>query len=148
MIQAVHARYVVDASVAAKWFTRHQEGDREEALALRELHRSRRCRLIVPEFALLEVLNAVRFSARAGEGDVLAALAVLDDLQLQIEPLNWDLLRKAVAIAWAYRIAVYDAAYVALAERLGFPFLTADEALLRKMTGHSIVLRLRELGFS
>jgi predicted nucleic acid-binding protein len=148
VIQAIHARYVVDASVAAKWFTRHEEGDREKALALRELHRSRRCRLVVPEFGLLEVLNAVRFSARAGEADVLAALGVLGDLQLQIEPLNWDLLRKAIAIAWAYRVAVYDAAYVALAERLGFPFLTADEVLLRKMKGHSIVLRLRELEFS
>jgi predicted nucleic acid-binding protein len=148
VIPAIHTRYVVDASVAAKWFTRHEEDDREKALALRELHRTRRCRLVVPEFGLLEVLNAVRFSARAGEADVLAALAVLGDLQLQIEPLNWDLLRKAIAIAWAYRVAVYDAAYVALAERLGFPFLTADEVLVRKMKGHSIVVRLRELEFS
>ncbi len=147
MIQAFHAQYVLDASVAAKWFTRQAETDREKALALRELHRTRRCRLAVPEFGLLEILNAVRFSSRAGEVDTSEALAVLRDLQLQIEPLDWDLLRKATAIAWAYRLALYDAAYVALAERLGFPLLTADEALLKKMKGHSIVLRLREMEF-
>jgi len=97
---------------------------------------------------LLEVLNAIRFSPRAAEPDAATALTVLRNLNLQIEPLDWDALRKATAIAWAYRIALYDAAYVALAERLGFPFLTADEALLRKMKGHSIVLRLRDMEFT
>lgn len=147
MIQAVHAQYVLDASVAAKWFTRHDEADREKAIALRELHRTRRCRLVVPEFGLLEILNAVRYSPRAKEADTTAALSVLSDIHLQIERLDPDLLRKATAIAWAYGIALYDAAYVALAERLGFPFLTADDALLKKTKGHSIVLRLRDMEF-
>jgi predicted nucleic acid-binding protein len=35
--------------------------------------------------------------------------------------------------------------YVALAEALGRPLLTADEALLKKMKGHSMVIRLRNL---
>lgn len=145
MIQAIHTRYILDASVAAKWFTRHEEADRQKALALRELHRTGRCRLTLPEFGLLEILNAIRFSRQATEPDTTAALAVLRDLNLQIEPLDWEVLRKATAIAWAYRIALYDAAYIALAERLGFPFLTADDTLLKKMRGHSIVLRLRDM---
>ena len=65
MIRATHARYVLDASVAAKWFTRHDETDRHKAVALRALHQSGRCTLVVPEFSLLEILNAVRFSVRA-----------------------------------------------------------------------------------
>lgn len=145
MIPAIHSHYILDASVAAKWFTRRDEADREKALALRELHRTHRCRLTLPEFGLLEVLNAVRSSGRAKEVDTAEALAVLRDLQLQIEPLDWDLLRNATAVAWAYKITFYDAAYVSLAERLGFPVLTADEALMKKMKGHSIVLRLREV---
>ncbi len=147
MIPAIHARYVLDASVAAKWFTRHEEPDREKALALRDRHRRRDCRLVLPDFGLLEVMNALRFSPRAVEADTSAALMVLNDLQLQIEPVNWDLLRKASAIAWAYRTSVYDAVYVALAERLGFPLLTSDEELVKRMRGHSIVVRLRELEF-
>jgi len=80
--------------------------------------------------------------------DGAAALGVLESLHLQVEPLSWDLLRKANAIAWAYKVAVYDAAYVALAELQGFPLITADEALLKKMRGHSIVVALRDLDVS
>ena len=145
MIRATHARYVVDASVTAKWFTRHEEADRHKALALRALHLSGRCTLVVPEFSLLEILNAVRFSDRAEEADAIRALEFLEKLRLDVVPVDWDLLRKATAIAWAYRVALYDATYVALAERLGFPLLTADDAMARKMQGHSAVIRLRDL---
>jgi len=147
VIPATHARYILDASVAAKWFTRHEEPDREKALALRDRHRRRHCRLVLPEFGLIEVMNAIRFSRRAVEADTSAALAALTDLQLDIVPADWDLLRKATAVAWTYRTSVYDAVYVALAERVGFPLLTADEELVKKMKGHSIVLRLREMEF-
>jgi predicted nucleic acid-binding protein len=44
-------------------------------------------------------------------------------------------------------VVVYDAAYVALAERVGFPLLTADEVMVRKMKGHSIVVRLGDVEF-
>jgi len=147
VISASHARYILDASVAAKWFTRHDESDRHKAIALRALHQSGRCTLVVPEFSLLEILDAVRFSARADEVDAIRALGFLERLRLEIVPLDWELLRKATAIAWAYQVALYDAAYVALAERQGFPLLTADEVMVKKMKGHSIVVRLVDLEF-
>lgn len=144
-IAAYHLGYVVDASVAVKWFVGHGEADRELALSIRRRHLSGYCRLIAPELAFLEVANAIRNSPRAKEADGAAALELLCDLQMEVLPLSRDLLRKANAISWAYNIAVYDAAYVALAESVGFPLLTADEGLLKKMKGHSIVLRLRDL---
>lgn len=145
MVAGYHQGYVLDASVAAKWFVKEVETNRELALSIRERHVAGECRLIVPEFALLEIANAIRYSHRAREADGAAALEILRDLSLEVHQLTWDLLRKANAIAWGYKIAVYDAVYVALAELLGFPLLTADEALLKKMKGHSIVLRLRDL---
>jgi predicted nucleic acid-binding protein len=144
-IAAYHRGYVLDASVAAKWFVRQGEADRRLALSIRQRHVAGQCRLILPEFGLLEIANAIRYSPRAKEADGAAALELLHDLNLEVHSLSWDLLRKANAIAWGYKIAVYDAVYVALAELLGFPLLTADEALLKKMKGHSIVLRLRDL---
>jgi len=144
-VAAYHQGYVLDASVAAKWFVRQREADSELALSVRDRHTSGLCRLILPEFGLLEIANAIRYSARAKEADVASALDLLHDVQLEIHQLSWDLLRKVNAIAWAYKIAMYDAVYVALAEQLGFPLLTADEDLLKKMKGHSIVLRLRDL---
>jgi predicted nucleic acid-binding protein len=145
VIRATHARYVLDASVAAKWFTRHTETDRDRAVGLRALHQAGRCALTMPEFGILEVLNAVRFSGRAEEEDAARALDLLERLRLTLVPVDWDLLRKASATAWAYQIALYDAAYVALAEHIGYPLLTADEVMVRKMKGHSIVIPLREL---
>ena len=144
-VPAYHRGYVVDASVAAKWFVQRGDADRERALSIRERFVAGQCRLIMPEFGLLEIANAIRYTPRAKEADAAVALDVLCDLNLELHQTSWDLLRKANAIAWAYGIAVYDAIYVALAEIVGFPLLTADEGLLKRMKGHSIVLRLGDL---
>ena len=148
MISAHHAGYVVDASVLVKWFLHEKEGDRDRALALRDLHISRRSTLFIPQLALLEVLNAVRFSPKAEEEDGEMALETLHDLHLETRPAELDLLRKANAIAWAYKITIYDALYVALAEQVGYPLITADEVMVKKLKGHSIVVPLRELAFT
>ena len=148
MITAHHAGYVVDASVLVKWFLHHQEADRDRALALRDLHISGRSTIYIPELALLEVLNAIRFSSKADEEDGETALETLQDLNLETKPADGNLLRKANAIAWAYKITIYDALYVAVAEQVGFPLITADEAMIKKMKGHSIVTKLRELEFN
>lgn len=147
VISAHHAGYVVDASVLVKWFLHEQEGDRERALALRDLHVSGRSTIIIPQFALLEVLNAVRFSPKAKEEDGETALEALHDLHLETKPSEFNVLRKANAIAWAYKITIYDALYVALAEQVGYPLITADDVMVKKLKGHSIVVPLRELEF-
>ena len=147
MISAHHAGYVVDASVIVKWFLQHQEADRDRALALRDLHISRRSTIFIPQFALLEVFNAIRFSKKADEEDGDTALETLHDLNLETKAGDVDLLRKANAIAWAYKITIYDALYVALAEQIGYPLITADEVMEKKLKGHSIVVPLREFEF-
>lgn len=147
MISAHHAGYVVDASVLVKWFLYQQEADRDRALALRELHVSGRSTLHIPQLALLEVLNAIRFSPKAREEEGKLALEALHDLHLEAIPVESGLMRKANAIAWAYKTTVYDALYVALAEQVGYPLITADETMIKKLTGHSIVLPLKELEF-
>jgi predicted nucleic acid-binding protein len=147
VISAHHAGYVVDASVIVKWFLHHQEADRDRALALRDLHISGRSTIHIPRLALLEVLNAIRFSPRADEEAGETALEALQDLHLEIKPDDVAVLRKANAIAWAYKITIYDALYVALAEQVGYPFITADEVMVKKLKGHSIVLPLREVDF-
>jgi predicted nucleic acid-binding protein len=145
VISAHHAGYVVDASVLVKWFLQQQESDRDRALALREQHISGRSTIFIPHLALMEVLNAVRFAPKAKEEDGELALEALQDLHLVTKPPGSDLLRKANAIAWAYKITIYDALYVALAEQVGYPLITADEVMAKKLTGHSIVVPLREL---
>jgi predicted nucleic acid-binding protein len=147
VITAHHAGYVLDASVIVKWFLHQQEADRDRALALRDLHISGRSTIYIPWLALLEVLNAVRFSPKADEEDGETALETLQDLNLETKAADSDLLRKTNAIAWAYKITIYDALYVALAEQLGYPLITADDVMVKKLRGHSIVTPLRELEF-
>ena len=52
----------------------------------------------------------------------------------------------SVGVKWFVREREADRE-VALAETMGFPCVMADEALIRKMKGHSIVLRLKDLAF-
>ncbi|NJD67418.1 MAG: PIN domain nuclease [Candidatus Methylomirabilota bacterium] len=147
MIPAYHQGYVVDASVLTKWFVERDEPDRDRALALKEFHTSGRCTIYGTELTFLEVLNAIPFGSRATEEHGARAIAGLEGLHLTIRAADFQLLRKANAIAWAYKITIYDALYVALAEHLGYPLITADEVMLKKLRGHSIVVPLRELEF-
>ena len=79
----------------------------------------------------VEVLSVLRRQHRRGAldaGQVAAAVDDLLDLEVEIYPTG-PLLRRA----WDLRenVTAYDACYVALAEALGCPLLTADARLSR-----------------
>lgn len=91
--------------------------------------------------------QAVRFSPKGKEEDGLLTLETLRDLHLEVKPIEFDLLHKANMIAWTHSITVYDALYVALAVQLGFPFITSDDMIIKKLKGNRLVLPLRDLKF-
>jgi len=148
MVAPYHQGYVVDASVLTKWFVERNERDRARALALKQLHVSGRSIIHVSELTFLEVLNAIRFGSGTNEEHGARAIAGLEAMHLKVMDVDFQLLRKANAIAWAYKITIYDALYVALAEQVGYPLITADEVMVKKLKGHSIVVPLRELAFT
>jgi predicted nucleic acid-binding protein len=148
MVVPFHPGYVVDASVLTKWFVEENEPDRGRALALKDLHVSGRTVIHVTELTFLEVLNAIRFGPKSKEEHGARALAGLEDLHLAVTDADFQLFRKANAIAWAYKITIYDALYVALGEQIGYPLITADDVIIKKLKGHSIVVPLRDLEFT
>jgi predicted nucleic acid-binding protein len=82
----------------------------------------------VPEFCLLECANVlwkqVRFQGMPrGEADTL--LDELARLPINIQPVL-ALLERGLEIGLSHQLAIYDYVYIAMAERLSFPLITAD----------------------
>jgi predicted nucleic acid-binding protein len=116
---------VVDASVIAPALG--DDGPDGERARLRLASEE----LVAPELIDLEVASAWRRAARSGKLSgqrAEQALADLLDLPLARAP-HQPLMSRI----WELRdnLTAYDAAYVALAEALGGPLLTADEPLSR-----------------
>jgi predicted nucleic acid-binding protein len=83
-------------------------------------------RLVAPELVDLEVVSTLRRAARAGRLDERRSGQALDDLAAL--PLRRVSHLPLLARVWELRdnLSAYDAAYVALAEVLDCPVLTAD----------------------
>jgi predicted nucleic acid-binding protein len=95
----------------------------------------------------LEMASALGSKPRASEETVAKSLAKLWDLRLRWVEAKKDLVDKTNAISYGYKTSIYDSSYVAVAESTGFPLVTADGELLRRMKGHSMVLPVWELEF-
>ncbi len=125
-------RFVLDASVAAKWFLPPaQEPLAEEALAVLRDYSQGRLRLLVPDLFWPECGNILWKSVRLkriSRATAEEAIAALAGRNLPTAP-SAPLLEDAFAIAWAYDRTVYDGMYVALAVASGAALLTADERL-------------------
>jgi len=133
---------VIDSSVAVKWFS--EEEGTEAALALRDEAFSGKRRLEAPDLLLYEIGNALRYNARLDSDDVKLALGSLLDLGIVFHPAAAALLSKAVDLAFRYRMTVYDGCFIALADILGLPLITADEKLAARAAGHPRIVRLTD----
>jgi predicted nucleic acid-binding protein len=134
--------YVLDSSVALKWFL--AEPDSDKALRLRDDARAGVHELLAPDVFPVEITHAITRAERArritpAEGSSFAA-DLLTELPL-LHP-SLPLLPRAYAISSTARIGVYDCLYVALAEREGCELVTADDRLVRNLSAQFPVLVL------
>jgi len=120
---------VVDASVVVKWFIK-EEGT-EQALLLRDDFVAEDVQLHIPEHLPFEVLNAMRFHPGLSEDRALQIQSALDRYGFVAHSLRGEFARRTVHASFAKDLAVYDAAYLALAQSLEAKLVTADEALIR-----------------
>lgn len=119
---------VIDASVAVKWFL--DEAHTRAALALQSDFIEGRLTLRVPSLFPYEVLNALTFSRRFRNPELIEAARDLDRTDMVTVPLFGAYFEQTVAVSLQERITIYDASYVALAAALECPLFTADDTLL------------------
>jgi predicted nucleic acid-binding protein len=123
------SRFVVDASVAIKWFFPEVHAD----AALRLL--ARQHTLHVPDLIFSEFGNVLWKRVRKKEiskDEADATMQGLLSLSLQVQP-SRDLLAFALEIACAQNRTVYDSLYLAAAIALQFPLVTADAKFYRAL---------------
>lgn len=131
--------YVLDASVAAKWFLpRGGETLVAESLKILDGYATGEIALLVPDLFWPELGNiawkAVR-SGRMSRQSAEEAVRTFAEGALPTAP-SLPLLGDAFAIAVTFGRTVYDCIYVALAIITGRPLLTADERLANAVAPH------------
>ena len=127
--------FVVDASVAIMLL--FPEPLSAQAIALfRDAQRLGR-RIVAPHVLPFEATNAIRRQMRRERLSLDEALESLEDfLTLPINlVIDHDLHRSALRLTEAHSLGGHDAHYVALAQRLGCEFWTADERIRRAVAG-------------
>ena len=126
-------KYVLDPSVALKWVL--PEPLAGKALQLRADSQSQIHELIAPDVFPAEVAHALTRAERRKIIAIGEAAVFLANV-LSTSPTLHDyipLLGRAVAISSRMRAGVYDCLYVALAEREGCEFVTADDKLVNNL---------------
>lgn len=119
-------KWVVDASVAAKWLAPEAESTQAEALLDSEL--------LAPDLIFAEVANILWKKHSRGEMDATTANAAARWLmQVPMETVeSITLMTEALALSVRLQHPAYDCFYLALARQAGCPLVTADKRLIER----------------
>ena len=133
---------LLDTSVAVKWFV--AEVDSGKALDLQQAHLRDDLQLHASDILLLESANALRY-AGLSEEIILQDLETFSALGVEIIPFSIDVLNSAVSLSLEHDLAVYDAYYLALAQAMEIPLITADRKMLSRLTAEDGALSLESI---
>ncbi len=134
---------LLDTSVAVKWFV--TEEDSERAADFQQAHLRDDLQLHAPDILLMEMANALRYSGRLSEERILEDLETFSALGVEIISFSIDLLNSAVSLSLEHDLAVYDAYFLALAQAMEIPLITADRKMLSRLTAEDGALDLKDL---
>ena len=133
--------YVLDASVAAKWFLRVGEPLAAEALQLFKSYKTGGTDFLVPDLFFAEFGNILWKAQLRGRCDATFADSAIRELISSGFPTfpSASLIETAIQLARAYQRTIYDCIYVALAVETRSEMVTADERLANSLPGLPVV---------
>jgi predicted nucleic acid-binding protein len=137
---------VVDASVVAKWVL-PGEPNQENAIKLKNDHVLGLVELHAPAFIVEEVANALWRATklkRLSQEDAQEALNALNDMKIELYQLDWAQAAQSLEIACKHNIALYDASYLFLTNKINAQFITADNKMYETAKDHFRVLNIKE----
>ena len=127
----------VDSSIAIKWYFEEDESELEEAQDILTQINNGSFELIVPRIILLEIINSSKYSKGADKNkcsEVLSLFKILVEKFAELPSVD-----SIIERSYSANIASYDAAYVALADKLNIPLFTADYKHHHKSTSKNII---------
>lgn len=129
-------RYVLDASIAFKWYLDDEEHV-DDARAILASYVRNEIALLAPEHIRYEVPNALLVAANRQRLDLPTAnLAVSNFLATRISTAgDYAMLTSAFDYATRFKCAFYDALYLVMADRFECPFVHADRRLHNTLAG-------------
>ncbi len=137
-------RYVIDASIAVKWYSTFGEDDSRKADKLLQDYVDGSCEFMAPTLIVYELVNALRFNPHFRVGDVKRAMKDFFDLQITLEdPSRY--MNSAIDLAFTYSLTVYDAVYAALSQITGIPLITADYQFYTRAKNLPFIEALKDL---
>lgn len=139
-------RYVVDASIIAKWVL-PGEPHQENAIKLKEDFANGHVELCAPALVVYEVANALWKAIKLGKisgNDAREALEALGDMKIELHESNWTKACQELDIACKLDLTVYDAAYLFLAEKTRATLVTADEKLYERAKAHFKAIHIKD----
>jgi len=134
--------HVLDTSVVVKWYV--EEEDSDKARILMQNHLDGKSTLVVPDLLIYEVANALKYSGAFSEKEICESVQDLYDLKLDIIAPLPSVIYPAIKISLTKDIAFYDAFYLALAQEIKSPLITADKKLYQKVKDLEFVKLLTE----
>jgi predicted nucleic acid-binding protein len=133
---------VIDASVGIKLFLVEPLSDRTDAL-FTHLTDDPPSQFYVPDLFFIECTNILwKYVQRFGYPANAARQDVVDLASLPLQIISTTaLVEVALDLAVEHGSTAYDSAYIALAQQLSLPFVTADEALVRRFGNTGLDVR-------
>lgn len=119
----------------------------ENALQVKNDHVKGATSLSAPTFLPLEITNALWRAIklkRLSQNDAEQSLKKLDALGITHYPIDWADSKVVLEIARQFDIAVYDAAYIYLSDKLKAPLITSDNRLIQKAKPHFQIIDLKD----